>query len=328
MMGKQLPKRLIIGVVLLAALVGAAAYKLYAPTGGGITATGTIEVTKADITPKVSGYIRGLAFDTGDVVQQGQVALKIERPDLKAQLLRDEAALEKAKSQLQELEKGSRSQEVVEAEAAVWSAEAVYDKAQKDYSRYAALYDSGAVSAQQLDTMKSANDVAYRSLQTAQAKLSLAQEGNRPETIEAQRQEVERNKAILAASRTEEADTIVYCPADGIILTKNFEEGEYVTAGSAVATLGEMDDCWVKVYVASDQLGLIRTGQDVEVHVDSFPDRTFQGHIKEISQNAEYTPRQSLTKRERANMVFAVKVRLDNPEGIFKPGMPADVVIA
>jgi HlyD family secretion protein len=324
----QIPKRICAAVIILLVLIGAAAYKLYLPETKGITATGTIEVTKADITPKVSGYIRGLDLDVGDAMKRGQVALKIDRPDLKAQLLRDEAALEKSKAQLRELENGSRSQELLEAEAAVQSAAAVYEKAQKDYDRYASLYDGGAVSAQQLDTVRSANEVAYRSLQTAQAKLSLAQEGNRSETIEAQRLEVERNNAILEATRTEDADTVVYCPADGLILTKNFEDGEYVAAGSPVATLGEMDDCWVKVYVASDQLGLIAVGQTVAVQVDSFPGRTFAGKIKEISQNAEYTPRQSITKRERANMVFAVKVKLDNSEGIFKPGMPADVVIS
>lgn len=324
----QIPKQICAAVIILLVLIGAAAYKLYLPETKGITATGTIEVTKADITPKVSGYIRGLDLDVGDAMKRGQVALKIDRPDLKAQLLRDEAALEKSKTQLRELENGSRSQELLEAEAAVQSAAAVYEKAQKDYDRYASLYDGGAVSAQQLDTVRSANEVAYRSLQTAQAKLSLAQEGNRSETIEAQRLEVERNNAILEATRTEAADTVVYCPADGLILTKNFEDGEYVAAGSPVATLGEMDDCWVKVYVASDQLGLIAVGQTVTVQVDSFPGRTFAGKIKEISQNAEYTPRQSITKRERANMVFAVKVKLDNSEGIFKPGMPADVVIS
>lgn len=327
-MTKRMPGRLLAVILILFIIIGVAGYKLYEPKENGITATGTIEVTKADITPKVSGYIRGLTFDVGYVMTRGQVALKIDRPDLKAQLLRDTAALEKSKAQLQELENGSRRQELIEAEAAVQSAQAVSEKSQKDYDRYASLFGSGAISAQQLDAASSANDVAYRALQTAQAKLSLAQEGNRTETIEAQRLEVQRNQAILEASQTEDADTIVYSPADGLILTKNFEDGEYVTAGSPIATLGKMDDCWVKVYVASDELGLIQVGQAVQVRVDSFPDKTFTGKIKEISQNAEYTPRQSITKRERANMVFAVKVQLDNTEGIFKPGMPADVIIS
>lgn len=327
-MTKRMPRRLFAVIIVLIVVIAAAGYKLYEPKETAITATGTIEVTKADITPKVSGYIRGLTFDVGYAMARGQVALKIDRPDLRAQLLRDTAALEKAKAQLKELENGSRRQELLEAEAAVQSAQAVSEKSQKDFDRYEALYGSGAISAQQLDAVKSANDVAYRTLQTAQAKLSLVQEGNRDETIEAQRLEVQRNQAILEATQTEDADTIVYSPADGLILTKNFEDGEYVTAGAPIATLGKMDDCWVKVYVASDELGLIQVGQEVRVRVDSFPDRTFIGKIKEISQNAEYTPRQSITKRERANMVFGVKVKLDNAEGIFKPGMPADVIIS
>ena len=326
-MSLKIPKRIIIGIVVLILLTGAAIYKVYRPQNQGITATGTIEVTKADITPKVSGYIRGLKFDVGTKVQAGQTVLTIERKDLTAQLLRDKAALAKAKTQLAELENGSRSQEVLEAEAAVQSAEAVAANARKDYNRYEALHGQGAVATQQLDTARLNNEVAARSLKTAQAKLSLVQEGNRSETIEAQRLEVEQAQAVLEASRSQVADTVVVCPADGLILSKNFEDGEYVTAGAPIATLGEMQDCWVKVYVDSGSLGKIQVGQEAEVRVDAFPNRKFTGKIKEISQNAEYTPRQSITKRERANMVFAVKVKLDNSEGIFKPGMPADVVI-
>ena len=68
-------------------------------------------------------------------------------------------------------------------------------------------------------------------------------------------------------------------------------------------------------------------GQECSVKIDAYPDRAFTGKIKEISDSAEYTPRNSITKRERANLVFAVKVALPNEEGIFKPGMVADVLI-
>ncbi|MCI1821429.1 MAG: efflux RND transporter periplasmic adaptor subunit [Megasphaera sp.] len=326
-MKKNIPKKIVIGIFLVLVLIGTAMYKLYNPSRQEITATGTIEVTKADIMPKVSGYISGISFDVGSSLKQGQVVVQIDRPDIKAQLLRDEAAWDKAKAQLQDLENGPRPQELADASANVQSAQAVYEKTQNDYQRYMVLYQQEAISVQQLDASKSAADVAYRTLQSAQAKLSLLQEGNRTEVIAAQRREVERTGAILEATRTQEADTTIYCPADGLVLTKNFENGEYVGVGSPIATIGEMGDCWVKIYVASEQLGRIKTGQVVAVRVDSFPNRVFQGKIKEISQNAEYTPRQSITQRERANMVFAVKVKLDNSENIFKPGMPADVVI-
>ena len=132
---------------------------------------------------------------------------------------------------------------------------------------------------------------------------------------------------MLAASRTQVADLEVSSPLAGRVLSKNYERGEYVNAGSAIATVGDLDDCWVKIYVSTEQLGKIRLGQAARVKIDAYPDKSFRGEIKEISQNAEYTPRQSITQRERANMVFAVKIRLDNLTEIMKPGLPADVVI-
>lgn len=320
-------KRLIVGLVLFTTLIGAAGYKLFGPQEKGITATGTIEVTKADIMPKVSGYISELSIKEGDKVQKGQLVIKITRPDLEAQLLRDEAALSKAQVQLEDLEKGARSQERSAAAASVDSAQALYVKAKTDYDRYAALYQSGAISTQQLDAAKSAYDVAYSSLAAAQANQSMLEEGSRPDTLEAQRLEVKRNKAILDTSKTMLDDTLIVSPINGLVLSKNYEQGEYVNPGAAIATIGDMNDCWVKIYVSSTQLGLLQIGQSVSVKVDSFPERVFAGTIKEISQTAEFTPRQSITQRERANLVFAVKVKLDNSEGILKPGMPADVVI-
>jgi HlyD family secretion protein len=164
-------------------------------------------------------------------------------------------------------------------------------------------------------------------MQALEQRLSLSDAGNRPKAIEAQRLEVERSKAVLAASKALVQDTVVASPVSGLVLTKNFENGEYINPGSALVTVGYMNDCWVKIYVPSTHLGLIKVGQPADVKVDSFPDKVFRGEIKEISQTAEFTPRQSITQRERANLVFAVKVKIENADGILKPGMPADVVI-
>ena len=320
-------RRLLAVGLLFLVLAGLAGYKLYMRTEEGITATGTVEVTKVDLMPKVSGYLNGLTLQEGDRVQTGQEIVRIVRPDLEAQVLRDAAALEKAAVQLSDLEKGPRIQEREQARANLAAAQSVYDKAQSDYERYQALYQSSAISRQQLDVAKSAYEVAYNSLVAAQAQQNLIEEGNRPDTIAAQQLEVERSKAVLAASRTAVADTLVISPLSGLVLTKNYENGEYVNAGSPIATIANMDDCWIKIYVPSPQIGLIQIGQAAEVKVDAFPNRVFSGSIKEISQNAEFTPRQSITARERANMVFAVKIKIDNTEGILKPGMPADVVL-
>lgn len=320
-------KKLLVGVLIAAVAVGAVGYKYLRPVEKGITATGTIEVTRADIMPKVNGYLSGLQIKVGDTVKSGQKVAKIARVDLEAQVLRDEAALAKATAQLRDLEAGPRRQERQELSAMADSARSVYERAQNDYLRYQSLYTTGAISTQQLDTARSNMEVAYSAMTAANERLSLGDEGSRPETIEAQRLEVERSKAVLAASKVLLEDTVVVSPINGLVLAKNFEDGEYVNPGAAIFTVGDMSDCWVKVYISSTQLGKIAVGQEASVKVDSFPGRIFRGEIKEISQNAEFTPRQSITQSERANLVFAVKVKVDNSEGVLKPGMPADVVL-
>lgn len=320
-------KKLLAGILIAAIAAGAAGYKYFRPVEKGITATGTIEVTRADIMPKVNGYLTGLQLKVGDTVKSGQKIATITRVDLEAQVVRDEAALAKATAQLRDLEAGLRRQERQELSAMVESARSVYDKAKNDYARYQNLYATGAISTQQLDTARSNMEVTHSAMTAATQRLSLGDEGSRPEAIEAQRLEVERSKAVLAASKVLLEDTVVVSPINGLVLSKNFENGEYVNPGAAIFTVGDMIDCWVKVYISSTQLGQITVGQEANVKVDSFPGRIFRGEIKEISQNAEFTPRQSITQSERANLVFAVKVKVDNSEGVLKPGMPADVVL-
>jgi HlyD family secretion protein len=320
-------KKIIIIAIIFLALIGLSFYKLSGKQTEGIAASGTIEVTRADITPKTNGYLTGFVIEAGDKVSQGQTIVTIDRPDLKAQAAGNEAALDKAAAQLRDLETGARREELNEASAAVASAQSVYNQARDDLVRYETLYRQNAVSKQTFDAAKSAADVAYQAFQAASSRFGLLKEGARPDVIAAARLEVERSRAVLDASRALLNDTVVTSPLNGIILTKNYENGEYVNAGAAIATIADMSDCLVRIYIPSTQLGLIKQGQSAEVRVDSYPKKAFAGQIKEISQSAEFTPRQSLSQNERANMVFRVKVKVDNSEGFLKPGMPADVVI-
>ena len=92
-------------------------------------------------------------------------------------------------------------------------------------------------------------------------------------------------------------------------------------------TLGDLDEVTLTVYVPEDQLGRVRLGQSVDVRVDTFPDRVFQGQVVAIAHEAEFTPRNVQTQEERVNMVFAVDVSIPNPDHLLKPGVPADAVI-
>ena len=138
--------------------------------------------------------------------------------------------------------------------------------------------------------------------------------------------------AARAEAAYEKAKTLVsyktlYSPVAGTVLTKNYEEGDVIAAGAPVATLGDLTDCWVKLYIPSTQLSLVKLGAKCSVFVDPFPNKAFEATVTEINQQAEYNPRMSLTQSERANMVFWIKVSIKDTEGVIKPGMPADVTI-
>ena len=245
--------KIILAVIALLVLCGLL-YWVTRPQDKGLTATGTVEATRYDVTAKVPGYVRELTLQAGDTLNEGDLVCRIDREDLRAQVLAANAGLAAARARLADLESGARSGQV-----------------------------------------------------------------------EAARAEVERLQAQVDAQQAQADGIDVESPASGTVLSKNFENNEFAPAGVPIVTVGDLDNCYVRVYVPSEDLARIQVGQAVNVYVDAYPGRAIAGTIQEISQQAEYTPRQSITARERANLVFAVKVAVQNQERIVKPGMPADV---
>ena len=323
-MNKKISILILISLVLLA---GTAYYFLNRPVDSAITGTGMIEITQADLTPKVSGYLVERNFKEGDQVEKGQIIARINKVDLALQYNQTVAAYQAAQSKLDDLLAGSRRDEILSYEAAMIAAQENRDKAASDYERFEKLYQSGAISAQNLDNYRVALTTAEGTLKQNQASYRVAILGTRTDAISTQRHVVEQSKASMEAAQALLNDTDVKSPISGRILSKNYEVGEFISAGAPIATLGDLSDCWVKIYVPSNLLGNIRLGQEAEVRIDSFPSKVFKGIIRDIATEAEFTPRQTITKGERATLVFAVKVYVENPESVFKPGMPADVRI-
>jgi len=205
-----------------------------------------------------------------------------------------------------------------------WAARAAADKAAADYERGAQLLAEGAIAPQAFDALREEREASEANLRAAEQQEALLKNGSRPEDIRMAAEDVKRQQAILAIDDAAVGDLTVSVPADGVVLTKNYEPGEYVRAGAALATIIDPQDVWVKVYVTTDVLGDLRIGDAALVYIDGRAEPV-NGTIKEISDAAEYTLRQSITKDERANLVFAVKVAVHNEDGALKPGMPADV---
>ena len=111
-------------------------------------------------------------------------------------------------------------------------------------------------------------------------------------------------------------------------MTRNVEPGEFVQPGATVFTLANLENLTITVYVPEDRYGEISLGQQAEVNVDSFPGETFSAQVTYIADTAEYTPRNVQTVEGRSATVYAVKLKVDDPSGKLKPGMPADVKFA
>ena len=122
-------------------------------------------------------------------------------------------------------------------------------------------------------------------------------------------------------------DTNIYAPSKGTIINRLAEEGELVGVGAPIALLIDLSDIYIKIYIPEKDIGKIRLGNPARIYADAFPDKFFEGSITEISQKAEFTPKEVHMKEERTKLVFGVKVGIENPEGYLKPGMPADVKI-
>jgi multidrug resistance efflux pump len=133
-----------------------------------------------------------------------------------------------------------------------------------------------------------------------------------------------RAEASLAALQAQLEKMTLRTPIAGVVSSRSAHEGEAAVAGATLLTVSNLDEVKLTVYIPEDELGRVYLGQEVEVQVDSFPGMPFTGTVSYISSQAEFTPKNVQTEKERVNMVFAAKVRLPNPDHLLKPGMPAD----
>ena len=275
--------------------------------------------------------------------------------DLRAGARREEidearANVARAQAQLDDLVAGSRAQEIEEARAAVRSAEATRAWTERDLQRAAELFRKELIAAQEVDRARQAYEVAVAQEKTARERLALTLEGTRPQQVEAARAQlkaaqdrlalllagprpdqvaaaraqVEQARSALALARSRLKEMTLTAPVAGVVLRKNLEAGETASPGVPILTLMDPKDVWVRAYIPEEEVGRIKIGDRARVTVDAYAGRVFAGRISEIASEAEFTPKNVQTKKERVNLVFRIKIAVDNPDGILKPGMPAD----
>lgn len=264
-----------------------------------------------------------------------------------------EAAMEKSRSRLDELLAGSRPQEVAAAEATVRNARVNTSYLKMEFDRQARLFKANTISQRDYDRIKSEYERAVANLHEVQEHLKLIREGPRKEqidqaraalneagqhytlmkkgpreeTIEQARARLEQIRAALGKAEIRLGYATITAPFSGLVLSENMEAGEYVAPGTPVITLGDMKNVWLRAYINQTDLGRVKPGQLVHVTTDTYPEKIYQGRISFISSEAEFTPKNVQTQKERVKLVYRVKIDIPNPDMELKSGMPADAEI-
>ena len=168
--------------------------------------------------------------------------------------------------------------------------------------------------------------VAEAAIQVAEAELRDLLAGPSPADVAVAEAGLALAQAELSLAQAQAERLTIRSPVTGTVLVRLVGLGETVLPGQTLLTVADLSEVLLTVYVPQTGLGQVGLGQIVDVSVDSFPLRRFEGRVVHISDRAEYTPRNVATREERINTVYAVKIRLPNPEGLLKPGMAADAV--
>lgn len=295
----------------------------------------SVEAKDVKISSKVIGRISNVFIKEGDVVNKGQKLLELEGDEIVAQLEQVKASLQKAQYDLVDLSKGARSQEIQEAisetlksGALLEQAKSKFENALADYKRMEKLYAEGAISKQKLDQYKTQKDVTEKEVdsykhQNIKAKESedLIKEGPRKDQVKALIAQVNYYKAKLKELEKYVSELTVVSPLNGEVSSFDLKVGEVVKANQPLATITDLSDVFVRVYVPGNKLANVKIKQRVKIKADSFPKNLFDGYISYIGAQAEFTPRNVQTPEERTKLVYPVKVQIQNKENKLRDGM-------
>jgi HlyD family secretion protein len=336
--------RWIIGGVLLFLLLGAGRYlngvlnaateveiarvATPAPTGstGGdviLNATGYIVAAhKIQVASKVLGRVAWIGVDKGDKVKEGQVIVRLEDEEYKAQLQQASGRLQALEAKLRELETGSRPEEISRAQADLEEAKANVENARINLDRNQRLSADGVVAKQTLDDAKARYDRETARMNALQKSFELVRIGPRQEQIDAVRGQIVEARGSVAFFQTQLENTIIRAPVTGTILERAVEKGEFVTtsfvgergAKGYVVSLANLNDLEVELDISQNDFAKLGPRQKGIVTTDAFPDRKYEGVINEISPEAN---------RQKATV--QVKVKVQNPDDYLRPEMNASV---
>jgi len=293
-----------------------------------IELSGTVEAREIDLAFQVGGRIATLRVDEGDSVQIEQEVATLDAHDFELTLSNAIAQTEAAQAALAALRAGTRIQELRVAEAQLAKAQADLDYIRVEFKRIADLVAKKLAAQDQLDQARQRQNVALAGVEQALQNLALLREGPRREDIDQATATLRARQATAETARRQLEYTRLQSPVAGMVSVRLAEAGEIVSPGKTVLRIAELSRPWVRAYLNEKDLTRVRLGQAAQIRIDGLPDKVFEGRLAFISPTAEFTPKTVETHALRVDMVYRVKVQVDNPNGVLKLGQPADVVLS
>ena len=277
---------------------------------------------KIAVGAKVMGRVAWIGVEKGDRVQAGQVLVRLEDTEFRAQVNQAQANLAASQARLDRLRTGSRPEEKLKDKAGVLQAEANLKNAEAEYQRTEALYRSGIASKSDYDRALALRDTAAALVQSARQSSAMTDIGPRKEDISAAEAEVRQMKAALDYANTQLAATEIKAPVTGTVLERIVERGEMVSpsafggsgARTSVVDLADLTDLQVELDISQTDFARLTPSQRAEIIPEAYPNLRFTGFIAEIAPEAN-----------RAKSTVQVKVKVENPNEQLRPEMNARV---
>ncbi|MBO9576527.1 MAG: secretion protein HlyD [Sphingobium sp.] len=314
-------------VILLIVAIVTRGFGLLPKPEGPLTLYGNVDIREVDLGFRGGGRIAQIPVEEGAHVKAGDLLAELDTAPVADRAAQAEAQVAQAQAQLLKLRNGSRKQDIDAARARVTAAAAAAANADEDYARRQPLVEPGAISKAIWEQTVSARDKARASLNEAKASLALVEIGPRSEDIAAAQAAVKAAEAARASVRTDTSDTRLVASSDGTVVTRAREPGAIVAPGETVFTLAIDRPLRVRAYIAENQLSRIAPGMAVTVTADG-NDKTYHGTIGYISPRAEFTPKTVQTADLRTDLVYRLRIVVNDPDGKLRQGQPVTVGLA
>ena len=279
---------------------------------------------KISVNSKVTGRVAWIGVEKGDKVKEGQVLVRLEDQEFRAQYEQARGVVASAKARLLEQQHGSRPEEIQQADHNLSEARATAMNDKTNLDRARNLFAQGVSSRQNLDDASAKYDASQQRMNSLEQAFRLAQLGPRSEEVERAKGDLLQAEGQMAYAKSQLDATVIRAPVSGTILERTAEKGELVTAqfasaaeggprGSVVA-LADLEDIQVELDIAQDDFAKLSPRQEGTVTLDAFKDRSYKGEIAEMSPEAN---------RQKATV--QVKVQILKPDSYLRPEMNASV---